>query len=1373
MTARTSAFKGTWTPNARPYLTLTADCFVSLQGDTSVIACGECRRNVDFNRYITTVSTEAAVDAPPGSASFTMSVPDNDVNDFFIDGQFIIIPMMEVEIFAKGYFTVGGIPQYYKIFWGLVSSVSKSWSGGVTTIQISCKDILRWWELTNVILNPAYLNSFGSSGGNWNMFQNQFAGMNPYTVIIQLAKESMGDFSLTAGSQTSFAPETGPEGPVIASYAKDIMTYWQLKFANIWNSLVLYGSSGKSYTFSGSALTAAASAISQEVVTGIESEQAKLGDAAGASTAVNDAAFKVHVSQLAAYKTELARAGDVDFYQNETQSKLAIAQTARDQAGYEFYCDTTGDIIFKPPFYNLNVLPNKPVSWIQDFEIIDDSVTDSEAEVFTHIVSSGNAFTGGAFDAGLNDDICTPRTGVYDYHLLRRYGWRRLDYQCEWASNPRQLFFHLIDYLDRVNSKRQYGSVTIPMRPELRMGFPIWFPRYDSFFYIQGISHNYSPGGQATTVLTLTAKRSKFIAPSNIGTIIQNKNTTSSDAKTDPGTQVKAKATKKSSKAAAQKVPQTSYTVSFPQDPGETTGTVQNAKNGQPQMIRDPKTGKLLGFPNAVMVYQKPFDGDLLAKLNLSTSPSKETAKKAAAVKKGSVTGAVKKETNKLNFDGVQGEVARQLSGERRAMSIKRLRAHRYESGMTNAGAYDYAHDVGGYFQEITLVPIDLVTWSDGTTDPSAQGYGSGENFQQRSDALHKQYDEKILIQTKISNDSNATTTALFKRLTKAKSDYNTALKKLKKVKSDQEIPPELQPLKSYVDTAQAQYDAANAISDANKKSLADMKSSVGGLKKAANLNMLVRPVSDEFGFELIGHYRYGRGSFIDRGKIQIGNPDANGAVANKLNIQFASTGGLLTDSTGINSAGPNAAGFSSAYEDMRPDDYLTGASFDHGVAGNGEVTNQSFTSQTTYDNAITAARQRTGTVIFADADATRRGQTLAELKPTMDDFGLSGGIEKCGCQLGKTDWLSVLPQSALDQILRPRATVATNTTTSSDLDPNATSASALQNGTTTLQNAVVTPTSITSSDGADFNNPVGEKQSVNFGGFFDVLNAYLVNRFNTDYNSGDGNAERENADTGASLGIATQVYQDDTNLLGDPQDPLFNAASNGDPLALEKLQKRANFNFGDAKEVTKNAGKLITDAADQAKFAIVSLPEQEKSSGRIFSVDTNTPAQQAVVDANKSVQQAQTNLVAAEQFLRSNPNSSVAQQGMKDAQTQYATAQAALATAQGTSSRSNDVNAALSQVNAAQDDYNHIQSLIQLYPSDKSLVLQLQQAQVTLTNAQNNLTSAQNELVDGKPPPQYQPPVNPPTQTSVLNPTQFGTGLGSYRNGDPFPDGP
>ena len=49
-------------------------------------------------------------------------------------------------------------------------------------------------------------------------------------------------------------------------------------------------------------------------------------------------------------------------------------------------------------------------------------------------------------------------------------------------------------------------TVTIPHRPELRLGFPVYVSHLDQIWYVKGINHNIAFGGRATTSLSLTAK---------------------------------------------------------------------------------------------------------------------------------------------------------------------------------------------------------------------------------------------------------------------------------------------------------------------------------------------------------------------------------------------------------------------------------------------------------------------------------------------------------------------------------------------------------------------------------------------------------------------------------------------------------------------------------------------------------------------------------------------------------------------------------------------------------------------------------------------------------------------------------------------------
>lgn len=1229
--SRQSAFRGTWQPNRRPYVTMAPDVYVAIQGETTVIGCGECRRRIDLNRYVTSVSTEASVDSPPGSATVTLTVPDTDINDFFVDGQLVVIPMMEIEVFSKGYFLVGGFPQYYRIFWGIVSSVTKAWSNGSTTITISCKDILRWWELTNVTINPGFIESFGSSTGNFTFWGNQFAGMNPYTVIIALAKEAMGDFSLTTGSFTSFLPEKGAESPVIASYAKDIMAYWQLKFGNIWNSLVLYGTSGQAYSFSGESGTFSPVQVAAKIF----AEEERLNFLNQESNV-----FKINPGEVATFKQQIDRAVDFDFFQSETQSKLALATASRDQAGYEFFCDPSGDIVFKPPFFNLNVMPNKPVSWIQDFEVIDDSVTDSEAEVYTHITASGNAF-GGVMDFGLNDEITTPRAGVFDYHLLRRYGWRRFDYQCEWAGNPRKLFFHLIDYLDRLNAKRQNGSVTIPLRPELRLGFPIWFPKYDSFFYVVGISHNYQVGGQATTSLTLSAKRSKFIAPNNIGEVRQ----TGVVKKTVP-----AIGSGKADKAQSASYNEAQFTIEFPDRAGASASIVQEKDNGTGVKLYDPKTGKLLGYPNAVMVFRASHRGETLAKI-IETMGQKPAASGAA----GKVV------NDKLKYTEQVAGVYKMLQGEERAQVIARLRAHRYEAGMTNAGAYDYALDRSRQIKEMVIIPTDRVTWLNGGEEPAQGAYTvGGKDSKEKQEAIKKKIAEDSKAQQEVVKAAKKSFDDATKAYKKAEAELKAIRAKFPKApkaaapvaKGDTgktaagpeppPVPPEVKAKEDQIAELKAAATAAGSALTAEESKLKSIKDNQSSMRMFTSLNMMVRPVSDDFGFEVIGHYRYGRGAFIDRGQVQIKIEQENKqSIANQLNIQFAPVGGLLTDAPAGTALDPGSVAQSSTFERMQPDDYVTGASFKGKATNAGAVEEIMLTSQATYTNSVNA---NVGRGVFIEADSLRRAKTLGELSPTIALGGLDGAFAPCRCSLSTPRWLNYMPRAFVDKVLstgfgtyvagayeerntapdpgvqkdiediddrtnkalidreaKHKADIAAvlkgakpgDVTTPAQAEKLKALQDAYERDYATLQESrkkqkAAKPSTTSELHLVDKQPDVGAvRLSEGSGDFFGSLAKFLQEELKLTYEVNNAVRERVYTASDSSVDIrdlSSPAEQD--NVLSAPGGSLFDRAAQGDPAALKEVQAGANFNFGSTVESSKKFDAAVSKAGVDLGFS-------------------------------------------------------------------------------------------------------------------------------------------------------------------------------------------
>lgn len=855
------------------------DALVYINGELEVIGCPNCTKVFDLNKYITSIQVDLNVDSPPGTASISLSVPRHIVDDFFFDGNPVITPMMEVEIYAKGYYLVEGLPQYYPIFWGMVTEVNDSYSGGEHSFSIQCADILKWWELCMMTTNAAWTAPTGQLGRN--IFQNVFFGKNPYDIIWSLALQSFGDVVVGTNSLTTKTQERGRRGTQANAAMGDLMLYWSQRFSRIRSSLLLYGTSGA---------TVRGDTLFQRYSAGKSRKNKPFASAAiqNANGGVDGGqnVFDPADSKVTAFRTQFNQAGPTDLWQSDNkQTKLEIANAAKESIGFEFFMDVTGDIVFKPPFYNLDVLGNKPQSWIQDIDIIDWDFGESEAEVVTMLQMQG-AY-GGNVDYGMDASV-TPFSTVTDYHLLRKYGWRPHDYNSEFMGNTHMMFYHGLDVLDRLNSKRHRGSVTIPMRPELRLGFPMYIAPKDQVWYTQGISHNITFGGRAQTSLTLTAKRSKFIAPRGTATLTLSSPKGSSDSKKS-----RDDAFPVSSRTLSQKgkfklnVENAAFTPPSEDAYLESLG----ADNPySPLILRHPKTGRLVGYPNAVMVYTRPF------------SATQAGAEKRAGRKTGGRSTATSKRRQKR-----QAEISEQdadtllaLTDDEDSALRDKFLANRFQYGLNSAGVFVYAHDQSKVIGEAVTIPSANV---DVSPPEVLQEFGRG---------------------------------------------------------------------------------------------LVTIK----GRKVKRPRTALIRPVSDERGFEVIGHYRYGRRVALRDGRLVLnGNLDpAQINVTTALSGDVFST--LTAQSQGLTAISTGVENPAVALTSMAPDDpTMQTAGMLNPQTGKAEFTD---VGDAFIDNAPTSSEERKGVGVTVEATQLSRALTLTEM-------GVKIGKQRaeepdCPCVVGRSD---------------------------------------------------------------------------------------------------------------------------------------------------------------------------------------------------------------------------------------------------------------------------------------------------------------------------------------------------------------------------------
>ena len=498
-------YEGTYSPNRRPVVSQAPDCLVYLNGEPSLPSGASPEKRIDIQPLVTSVSTQLGVEQSPGNAQISLTVPEHYVDDIFQAGHPIITSMMEVQIYMKGAFTVGGAPRYYPAFWGVTESVQTSESPGSRTIDISCQDILYWWTVQRININPSYLAQNQAQIGGMNVEgSGYFTRKNPFDIMYTLARYAYGD-SVNADiffSQQQVRPELSNQERL------SLMDYWTRKWGRIAYALRMFGPNGD--VLQGSRLAS---------VLDDRNNQTKQDGKAGSANSKKSEQYTpyqgvgngvgVDFSQISPFKQVLSNQGQVETWTSEHQTKKEIADSTKDAIGYEFFMDTTGELIFKPPFYNMDVIPNKPVSWLRKVDVQNFTTSENPPDA-TMLTVTGNYMAN--YDIGMANEV-KPRATYIDYKLVQKYGWKPGTYNNEFLSNPKTLFFYLVDQLDKQNARIHTATASIPLRPELRLGYPVYVEHKDSYYYLESINHSFSYGSQCTSSLTLSSRRRKFYAP--------------------------------------------------------------------------------------------------------------------------------------------------------------------------------------------------------------------------------------------------------------------------------------------------------------------------------------------------------------------------------------------------------------------------------------------------------------------------------------------------------------------------------------------------------------------------------------------------------------------------------------------------------------------------------------------------------------------------------------------------------------------------------------------------------------------------------------------------------------------------------------------
>lgn len=551
---------GTFAPNKRKIIQYTPDALVYLNGDTGMAGCRICQQRIDIQKFVTAVSVDAGVEAGAGSASISLSIPRHYGDSILRDGNTVLRNGLEVHIYFRGYFPMVGlatsaedegsdlplseVPQYpyYPVFHGVVTGVSHEYSGGYYTASLTCAGMLHFWQYMQISSSGSFFGSRPeNSGVRTNLRGHNLTGMTPYGIIYYLYRDTAGaaaGVGFALRSRTNYRAASTVTGDSLYSMT---LRYWENRFSEGMYGLRMHGASGTLFTSAQQAFLSRLNSNQGRILSvasptsGSGSRRAAVdpfvrvadlinlvetdgdgrilrgSDLRFVSAANENDRTGVVVPQMQAFVNDISQYGQVNLFESTYESKLDIATQVTNVCGYEFYQDMDGDLVFKPPLYNLDTSSSR-VYRIEPEDIISISFTENEPEATYCIVK------GGVFQnlRGAVDEAEWGCRGTYvDYRLVSQFGWRESSIESNYYNNARSAYYAAVANLDRLNKGVNSCSLTIPMRPELRPGYPVYITSIDCFYYVESISHSFSFGSACTTTLNLVARRRKFFPPGN------------------------------------------------------------------------------------------------------------------------------------------------------------------------------------------------------------------------------------------------------------------------------------------------------------------------------------------------------------------------------------------------------------------------------------------------------------------------------------------------------------------------------------------------------------------------------------------------------------------------------------------------------------------------------------------------------------------------------------------------------------------------------------------------------------------------------------------------------------------------------------------
>jgi hypothetical protein len=474
---------------------------------------------INFNDYVTAVNGSCDVETFIPGATITLSVPNAHRRFFFAPGgNRIISTMMDVRIFAKGYYpNPEGKTVYHRIFWGVVSAITYDDMGTTLEISISCKGVMRLMELMQINTAPGLIQ-YGDPE-DVSPMRTKFISSNAFMSAFYMFVEPIQMSALKTTSVKEIGGSSGFGGDTTDERNAFYLGYapkWSIYLRRLLKGLRFYPfrDEHKKDVF-------------QKWTELAKNHENMRADNYTTSVHVSVKDSKFLEDTFAEFKELVNWApdyaiGNITLFNSEIISRLERLRQMVDLIGYEGFQDLDGRIIIKPPLYNLDVTQwvsgdDKAEAPVNPFivnlaEIEQESEQEDESAIRFTRTSVKGTMGQNPLMQGVGEELLATSSWI-DLNLLRKFGLRAEEPKSYsfLGEDPETNFAWAVNEMTKSNRGYRSYQCTIPMRPELKLGYPIFLPHMDMYGYLRNISWSYNVGGTATMRLHLDCIRERVL----------------------------------------------------------------------------------------------------------------------------------------------------------------------------------------------------------------------------------------------------------------------------------------------------------------------------------------------------------------------------------------------------------------------------------------------------------------------------------------------------------------------------------------------------------------------------------------------------------------------------------------------------------------------------------------------------------------------------------------------------------------------------------------------------------------------------------------------------------------------------------------------